>query len=252
VAYSRRGHDALRYGPHSKAALRRAREHRKYSGATNVGYVSGASNGPLKNLRRVYISAVQRDTKKALYGSPPTLSRLFPDNRRRVLRRGLRTILAAYCPELLQEFEESTNARIDWVNEHRREFEKWFDQSRTDDEVAATLTEMVATQEALQEAMGSLRDFIMKNFPLPEKSLPTKFVHCYDIKFARGGRPSRRKGRKNCDIIQRGVHHECRLRAARHHRPWPPSTSRLRALSGNSEAGHVSKPSTSVLARRAS
>jgi hypothetical protein len=146
-----------------------------YSGATNVGYVSGPSSGPLKNLRRVYISAVQRDTKKALYGSAPILSRLFPDNRRRVLRRGLRTILAAYCPELLQEFEESTNARIDWVNEHRREFEKWFDQSRTDDEVAATLTEMVATQEALQEAMGSLRDFIMKNFPLPEKSLPAKF-----------------------------------------------------------------------------
>lgn len=118
------------------------------------------------NVGGYYISTVKRDTKKVLYGSPSIPSRLSPSRKRKVMRRGLRTILATYCPELLLQFEEAVNARIDWVNEHKKEFDQWFAESHTNEQVTAVLAEMTSTQVALGQAKEQLRGFIAANFPL--------------------------------------------------------------------------------------
>jgi hypothetical protein len=56
--------------------------------------------------------------------------------------------------------------RVDWINEHRKEFDQWFGELRTDEQVASTLADMRATERALRVAVWELREFIVANFPL--------------------------------------------------------------------------------------
>jgi hypothetical protein len=148
-----------------RAASKTVAYDERYSAGSNVGPIGRPIRVGNTNIGRSYISAVERDTEKVLRGSPPLISRISPTTKRRAIRRSLRTILLTYCPELLGQFEQAAAARTDWVKEHKNEFHKWFDESRTDQEVAATLAEMTATQEALRQAKEQLRDFITANFP---------------------------------------------------------------------------------------
>jgi hypothetical protein len=95
------------------------------------------------------------------------MQRLRGSSSRRAARRGLRTILAAYCPALLEQFESATTSRSDWVSEHRKDFERSFGQSRTDAQVARLMSGMKATHAALAEAERDLGEFIRASFPLP-------------------------------------------------------------------------------------
>jgi hypothetical protein len=136
-----------------------------YSAGSNVGNTGKA------NIGRAYIKSVQRDARSILYGHVPLLARLNPPQKRKAMRRGLRTILAAYCPDLLKQFEKAMSDRVDWVDQHRREFDRWFDSTRTDEEIARFIADMDTTRLALQEAIAQLRGFIVTNFPLTSAPL---------------------------------------------------------------------------------
>ena len=127
------------------------------SGTTNIGST---------NLGQAFIRENARDTRDILQGKVPPLQRLRGSNRRRASRRGLRTILAAYCPALLEQFESATTARLNWVIEYRGDFDRWF-VDRTDAQVAELMSSMEATHAALAEAEQQLGEFIRANFPLP-------------------------------------------------------------------------------------
>ena len=118
------------------------------------------------NLARGYGDVVRVDSQKILKGRVPPLAKLRGSSRRRAARRGLRTILVAYCPDLLEQFEAATEARLDWVGEHREDFNRWFDESHTDEEVAQLLAAMGATEAGLLDVTAKLREFITVNFPL--------------------------------------------------------------------------------------
>ena len=107
-----------------------------------------------------------RDTRDILQGKVQPLQRLRGSSRRRASRRGLRTILAAYCPELLEQFETATTARSNWVTEYRGDFRRWF-ADLTDAQVTELMSSMEATQAALTEAEKQLGEFIRVSFPLP-------------------------------------------------------------------------------------
>jgi len=109
---------------------------------------------------------LEADSRKLLTGTIPPLARLRGSSRRKAARRGLRTILAAYCPDLLEQFEAATTARSDWMRQYGRDFERWFDRSRTNEEVDALLVGLATTQRGLHEATVGLRQFITTNYPL--------------------------------------------------------------------------------------
>lgn len=126
--------------------------------------------GPMSNLAVGYITLVQRDTRDLLYGHVPPLSRFSPRRKRRAARRGLRTILLAYCPDLLLQFEKAMNDRVDWVTEHREDFSNCFNGMQNTEEVLQTLRHMRATQASLRDAALQLREFIVEYFPLAPSS----------------------------------------------------------------------------------
>ena len=133
----------------------------------------GAVSGPVRsggagtNVGRRYVEHAAADTRNVLEGKVAPVQRLRGSSSRRAARRGLRTILAAYCPALLEQFESAAASRSDWVSEHRTDFERWFGPSRTDAQVAQLMSSMRATHAALADAERQLGEFIRANFPLP-------------------------------------------------------------------------------------
>lgn len=127
----------------------------------------GPTQMSASNIGLGYVEAAIFDAKAVMDGRVPALARIRASRRRRALRRGLRTILSVYCPALLDQFEEATAARAEWVQLHRKDFDRWFDDSHTDAEVTALLAQMDATRAALLDVTGQLRDFITTNYPLP-------------------------------------------------------------------------------------
>ena len=135
---------------------------RSFGPDDHIVLVDGAST----NTGRGYIRGVQRDARGLLNGAVPVTARLSPRRARQARRRGLRTVLTAYCPELLDQFGQAMQDRADWINEHRKEFDQWFGELRTDEQVASTLASMRATERGLRAAVRDLRAFIAANFPL--------------------------------------------------------------------------------------
>jgi hypothetical protein len=123
-------------------------------------------DGAGTNTGRSYIRGVQRDASGLLNGAVPFTARLSSRRTRQARRRGLRTVLTAYCPDLLGQFEHAMQDRVDWINEHRKEFDQWFGELRTDEQVASTLASMRATERGLRDAVWELREFIVANFPI--------------------------------------------------------------------------------------
>jgi hypothetical protein len=123
-------------------------------------------DGSGTNTGLSYIRGVQRDARGLLNGAVPFAARLSRRRTRQARRRGLRTVLMAYCPDLLGQFEQAMQDRVDWVNGHREEFDQWFGELRSDEQVASTLDSMRATERGLRAAAGELREFIVANFPL--------------------------------------------------------------------------------------
>jgi hypothetical protein len=128
---------------------------------------AGAGAGAGTNVGPMYVEHAALDTRNVLQGKVPPVQRLRGSSSRRAARRGLRTILAAYCPALLEQFESATASRSNWVSEHRKDFERSFGQSRTDAQVAQLMSSMKATHAALAEAERQLAEFIRASFPLP-------------------------------------------------------------------------------------
>jgi hypothetical protein len=122
--------------------------------------------GPISNVSRGYITVVQRDTRDLMYGPIPPLSRFSSRRKRKAARRGLRTILLAYCPDVLLQFEKAMSDRVDWVIEHRDDFNNCFNDMQNTEEVLETLKYMRATQASLLDAALRLREFIVECFPL--------------------------------------------------------------------------------------
>lgn len=102
----------------------------------------------------------------------PFTARLSPRRTRQARQRGLRAVLTAYCPGLLGQFEQAMQDRVDWINEHRKEFDQWFGELCTDEQVASTLASMRATERGLGAAVRELREFIVANFPLTGRPRP--------------------------------------------------------------------------------
>lgn len=113
-----------------------------------------------------FMAIANNDSHRILVGRAPFLAKLRQSSKRRAARRGLRTVLLAYCPDLLEEFESASTARSNWVRKYRTNFDRWFIESRTDDEVTQLLAEMRKTKDDLLRATTQLREFITANFPL--------------------------------------------------------------------------------------
>lgn len=121
----------------------------------------------MPNIAPRYVEHALRDARSVLQGHVPPLQRLRGSSRRRAARRGLRTILAAYYPALLEQFESAATARSNWVRQYRKDFDRWFGQSRTDAQVDQLMSSMEATHAALAEAERQVGEFIRASFPLP-------------------------------------------------------------------------------------
>lgn len=120
------------------------------------------------NIISGYVEGIVIDSKRILDGPPVSpLMKLRRARKRRAARRGLKTILSVYYPELLNQFEQAATSRAEWVKKHRKDFDRWFDQSRTDAEVFQLLAEMEATKIELFKVTERLRGFIAANYPLP-------------------------------------------------------------------------------------
>ncbi|MBB1153501.1 hypothetical protein [Amycolatopsis dendrobii] len=148
-------------------SLARARE------ARNSGDPMLAVHERVGNLAEARLGAVGfaevvfRDTTAVLRGPVSAWLKLRRSRKRRAERRGLRMLMSVYCPSLLDQFEQAVAARYQWIREHRKNFDRWFDDSRSDVEVNQILSEMDATRTALLEAANQLREFITANYPLP-------------------------------------------------------------------------------------
>jgi hypothetical protein len=154
----------------------RARETTEYAG--HLALIRSDPSAPRMTIKEsrwyananvadpMFLGAVQADIRHALLGQIPPLARLRRSKKRRAARRGLRTILVAYCPDPLEQFDEATAARLDWVKKHDKEFERWFDESHTDEEVAQLLAAMESTEQRLFVLVLNLTKFITLNFPL--------------------------------------------------------------------------------------
>ncbi len=131
------------------------------------GVSVGQPGQMISNTFSGYVEGAALDSKAVLDGRVPALLKLRGSSKRRAARRGLRTILSAYCPTLLDQFEQATAARSEWVRAHRKNFDRWFDDSHTDAEVSQLLDQMEATEAALLETTEQLRTFLTTNYPLP-------------------------------------------------------------------------------------
>ena len=80
--------------------------------------------GAVTNVGRMYVEHAALDARNVLQGTVAPVQRLRGSSSRRAARRGLRTILAAYCPALLEQFESATTSRSNWVSEYRKDFER--------------------------------------------------------------------------------------------------------------------------------
>jgi hypothetical protein len=140
---------------------------RRRTGVVVSDSVNWAGAGAGTNVGPMYVEHAALDTRNVLRGKVPPVQRLRGSSSRRAARRGLRTILAAYCPALLEQFESATASRSNWVSEYRKDFERSFGQSRTDAQVAQLMSGMKATHAALAEAERQLGEFIRASFPLP-------------------------------------------------------------------------------------
>jgi hypothetical protein len=157
---------------------RRAAETTNYATFLYVTQIRDPSTARLRfkeaqrytNVASGFASIAQADIRHSLMGQVPPLAKLRRSKKRRAARRGLRTILLAYCPDLLKQFDEATAARFDWVAKHSEGFERWFDGSHTKEEVTQLLAEMNDTQTRLLEVVASLRSFITLNFPLTDNA----------------------------------------------------------------------------------
>lgn len=120
------------------------------------------------NIGFGYVEGIVSDSNRVLDGPPVSpLMKLRRARKRRAARRGLKTILGVYYPELLDQFEQAAASRAEWVKKHRKDFDRWFDRSRTDAEVFQIIAEMEATKIALFKVTERLRGFITANYPLP-------------------------------------------------------------------------------------
>ena len=130
-----------------------------------ISGISGSFDNAM-NIQAGYMGIVQADIQKTLTGQVPPFAKLRRSSKRRAARRGLRTVLVAYCPDLLEQFDAATAARSDWVGKYHEDFDRWFGESHTEEEVNQLLKEMTRTQTILLEVTADLRAFITTNFPL--------------------------------------------------------------------------------------
>ncbi|MFC4084930.1 hypothetical protein [Amycolatopsis samaneae] len=122
---------------------------------------------------RRYVDRAIRDSNDLLDGHVPFTQKLHRPRKRRALRRGLRTILGVYCPDLLKLFEQATTERVNWVKEYREHFEKWYEVPHEFEEPFEIRGKMDETRTALFDVTEQLREFIITNFPLRDGDIST-------------------------------------------------------------------------------
>jgi|Tabmets5t2r1_1033131.scaffolds.fasta_scaffold11297_1 hypothetical protein len=115
-----------------------------------------------------YSITMMRDIGEIIDPKAPLLKRWQASSRRKAARQSLRTILSAYSPELLRQFELAVQARANWIQEYERAFDRWFDY-HTEEDGAQVVSEMHTTLSGLTNSRDKLRDFIIANFPLSDR-----------------------------------------------------------------------------------
>ncbi|MEU7864569.1 hypothetical protein [Nonomuraea sp. NPDC049141] len=118
------------------------------------------------NIFAGFVETVVTDIDEALDPKAPLLRRWRASSRRQAGRRSVRTLLRVYCPELLDQFVDAFEQRAEWVLEHREQFDRWFDGSRSDDEIDQLLREMDTTARQLRSARDQMRTFIVAKYPM--------------------------------------------------------------------------------------
>lgn len=118
-----------------------------------------------------YIETTRSDINRIVDGHAPLLKRWRASGRRQAARRSLRTILQAYSPDLLGQFESAVEARADWVKKNRRIFDEWFTSNTgTPRETYEIIQDMNQTYDDLVRAAELVRVYLSENFPFPVES----------------------------------------------------------------------------------
>jgi hypothetical protein len=122
-----------------------------------------------------YIKVRLKDTESILSPAVPLLQRPRGTVRRAAARRSLRNLMRVYCPDLLEQFEESVRKRSDWVTTNRRELTALLENPRgAIRRLEQMALEMDSTLTKLWKARSLLRNLIQEKFPLGDDQPATR------------------------------------------------------------------------------
>ncbi len=111
-----------------------------------------------------FVGGVVGDIDGLMSPKARLMARWRGSERRVAARRGLRTLLSVYFPDLLVEFEEAIDARADFVSRHSDL--PGVIGRMTNAELADVQQEARATQSALVSVTDRLADLVVELFPV--------------------------------------------------------------------------------------
>ncbi|MEV5981835.1 hypothetical protein [Streptomyces sp. NPDC052114] len=119
-------------------------------------------------LRQGYVETALREIDEIMRPSTPLTQRWSGAKRRQTARRSLRNLMAVYCEELLEDFEEAVEARAEWIGRYREFVHR---ASANDDGVRRADflrlgEETEATTAALTAVRDQLKELIKEKYPM--------------------------------------------------------------------------------------
>ncbi|RKN44007.1 hypothetical protein [Streptomyces hoynatensis] len=113
-----------------------------------------------------YVPLPMSDIEGLLSPAPPVAQRWSRSRRRQAARRTLRSMMHVYCPELLQDFEQATQARAEWMAAHRARLRRLVAGGAAGSELDRLAEEAAGTLRALDRVRADLGRFLRERFPL--------------------------------------------------------------------------------------
>ncbi|MFF4963325.1 hypothetical protein [Streptomyces sp. NPDC001222] len=122
-------------------------------------------DGRASNVGRVEELTTQ--VKEQLTPKVSLVKYLTPEQRRKAARRTLRNVMLVYCPELLDDFEEATNRRREWIEANRSALLEGLDSESADADALRTWAEEAqTTRQGLLGVRSELVRLVRENYPM--------------------------------------------------------------------------------------
>ena len=128
--------------------------------------VASWGDGPIVQSRS-FVGEITFSASEVLNPRAPFTAR-WSRARRRVARRGLRTLLRVYAPDLLSQVESAINQRADWVHARRHGIDRWLRVPHSEQEASEFLAGMHATYSELAHTTDTVAAYIRQTYPIGE------------------------------------------------------------------------------------